>query len=218
MSVPLRRSKPRVVLMSVPLRRSEPHVVLMSVPLRRSEPHVVLMSVPLRRSKPRVVLMSVPLRRSEPRVVLISVGIQGFDAVALPRPGPTHNRYSRSGIPFSFVPIKLYMTIMELPSLIRSLTLIDDRRNNKNKRYPLPLLLLIAFCASISKHDSWYTMQDYAQAHEASIRELYKQLFGEELEHVTPSHDTLESCLASHSPQGLQGGLSKLDCGSPTVG
>ena len=42
------------------------------------------------------------------------------------------------------------MTIMELPSLIRSLTLIDDRRNNKNKRYPLPLLLLIAFCASIS--------------------------------------------------------------------
>ena len=107
---------------------------------------------------------------------------------------------------------------MELPSLIRSLTLIDDRRNNKNKRYPLPLLLLIAFCASISKHDSWYTMQDYALAHEASIRELYKQLFGEELEHVTPSHDTLESCPASHPPQGLQGGLSKLDCGSPTMG
>ena len=52
------------------------------------------------------------------------------------------------------------MTIMELPSLIRSLTLIDDLRNNKNKRYPLPLLLLITFCASISKHDSWYTMQD----------------------------------------------------------
>ena len=84
---------------------------------------------------------------------------------------------------------------MELPSLIRSLTLIDDRRNNKNKRYPLPLLLLIAFCASISKHDSWYTMQDYALAHEASIRKLYKQLFGEELEHVTPSHDTLNRAL-----------------------
>ena len=84
---------------------------------------------------------------------------------------------------------------MEPPSLIRSLTLIDDRRNNKNKRYPLPLLLLIAFCASISKHDSWYTMQDYALAHEASIRVLYKQLFGEELEHVTPSHDTLNRAL-----------------------
>ena len=84
---------------------------------------------------------------------------------------------------------------MELPSLIRSLTLIDDRRNNKNKRYPLLLLLLIAFCASISKHDSWYTMQDYALAHEACIRELYKQLFGEELEHVTPSHDTLNRAL-----------------------
>ena len=111
------------------------------------------------------------------------------------------------------------MTKMELPSLIRSLTLIDDRRNNKNKRYPLPLLLLIAFCASISKHDSWYTMQDYALAHEASIRELYKRLFGEELEHVTPSHDTLKIVpCKSHSPQGLQGGLSKLDCGSPTVG
>ena len=78
---------------------------------------------------------------------------------------------------------------MELPSLIRSLTLIDDRRNNKNKRYLLPFLLLIAFCASISRHDSWYTMQDYALAHKAS--KLYKQLFGEELEHVTPSHDTL---------------------------
>ena len=111
------------------------------------------------------------------------------------------------------------MTIMELPSLIRSLTLIDDRRNNKNKRYPLLLLLLIAFCASISKHDSWYTMQDYALAHEASIRELYKQLFGEELEHVTPSHDPLKIVPSkSNSPQGLQGGLSKLDCGSPTVG
>ena len=39
---------------------------------------------------------------------------------------------------------------MELPSLISSLSLIDDRRSNKNKCYPLPLLLLIAFCASIS--------------------------------------------------------------------
>ena len=39
---------------------------------------------------------------------------------------------------------------MELPRLISSLSLIDDRRSNKNKRYPLPLLLLIAFCASIS--------------------------------------------------------------------
>ena len=53
---------------------------------------------------------------------------------------------------------------MELPSLINRLSLIDDRRSDKNKRYPLPLLLLIAFCASISKHGSWYTMQDYAQA------------------------------------------------------
>jgi transposase DDE domain len=84
---------------------------------------------------------------------------------------------------------------MELPSLISSLSLIDDQRSDKNKHYPLPLLLLIAFCASISKHDSWYTMQDYAQAHEASLRELYKQLFGEELEHVTPTHDTLNRAL-----------------------
>ena len=78
---------------------------------------------------------------------------------------------------------------MEPSSLISSLSLIDDHRSDKNKRYPLPLLLLIAFCASISKHDS-YTKHDYAQAHEASLRELYKQLFGEELEHVTPTHDT----------------------------
>ena len=50
-----------------------------------------------------------------------------------------------------------------------------------------------------------------ALAHEACIRELYKQLFGEELEHVTPSHDTLRIVpCKSHSPQGLQGGLSKL--------
>lgn len=87
------------------------------------------------------------------------------------------------------------MTIIELPNLIRSLTLINGHRNNKNKRYSLPLLLLIAFCASISKHDSWYTMQDYALAHEESIRALYKQLFGEELDHVTPSHDTLNRAL-----------------------
>ena len=38
-------------------------------------------------------------------------------------------------------------------------------------------------------------MQDYAQAHEASLRELYKLLFGEELEHVTPTHDTLNRAL-----------------------
>lgn len=31
---------------------------------------------------------------------------------------------------------------MGLPSLISSLSLIDDRRSNKNKHYPLPLLLL----------------------------------------------------------------------------
>ncbi|MFC2756086.1 MAG: transposase family protein, partial [Porphyromonas pasteri] len=43
---------------------------------------------------------------------------------------------------------------MESSSLISSLSLIDDHRSDKNKRYPLPLLLLIAFCASISKHDS----------------------------------------------------------------
>lgn len=79
---------------------------------------------------------------------------------------------------------------MELSSLISSLSLINDRRSDKNKRYPLRLLLRIAFCASISKHDSWYIKDDYAQAHEASLRELYKQLFGEELAHVTPTHDT----------------------------
>ena len=54
---------------------------------------------------------------------------------------------------------------MELPSLISSLSLIDDRRNDKNKRYPLPLLHLIVFCASISKHDSWYTMQRIMSKH-----------------------------------------------------
>ena len=38
-------------------------------------------------------------------------------------------------------------------------------------------------------------MQDYARAHEASLRELYKLLFGEELERVTPTHDTLNRAL-----------------------
>ena len=37
-------------------------------------------------------------------------------------------------------------------------------------------------------------MQDYAQAHETSLRELDKQLFGEELEHP-PTHDTLNRAL-----------------------
>lgn len=95
----------------------------------------------------------------------------------------------------SFAPSIVILQIMELPSLISSLSLIDDRRSNKNKRYPLPPLLLITFCTSISKHDSWYTMQDYAQAHEASLRELHKKLFGEELEHVTPTHDILNRAL-----------------------
>nr|WP_314758906.1 hypothetical protein [uncultured Porphyromonas sp.] len=49
---------------------------------------------------------------------------------------------------------------MELSSLISSLSLIDDRRSDKNKRYPLPLLLLITFYASISKHYLWHAMQD----------------------------------------------------------
>ena len=46
---------------------------------------------------------------------------------------------------------------MELLILISSLWLIDDRLNDKNKRYLLSLFLLIVFCVSISKHDSWYT-------------------------------------------------------------
>ena len=37
--------------------------------------------------------------------------------------------------------------------------------------------------------------EDYVQAHETSLRELYKQLFVEELEHVTPTHDTLNRAL-----------------------
>ena len=47
---------------------------------------------------------------------------------------------------------------MELLILISSLCLIDDRRNDKNKHYLLSLFLLIVFCVSISKHDSWYTI------------------------------------------------------------
>lgn len=93
---------------------------------------------------------------------------------------------------------------MEPSSLISSLSLIDDHRSDKNKRYPLPLLLLIAFCASISKHDS-YTKHDYAQAHEASLRELYKQLFGEELESMSPPpHDTLNRALQVIPHQGFK--------------
>lgn len=103
---------------------------------------------------------------------------------------------------------------MELPSLISSLSLIDDRRSNKNKRYPLPLLLLIAFCASISKHESWYTMQDYAQAHEVSLRELYKLLFGEELEHVTPTHDTLNRALQLFSSSRTKSSNKPIKTGS----
>lgn len=101
---------------------------------------------------------------------------------------------------------------MESSSLISSLSLIDDHRSDKNKRYPLPLLLLIAFCASISKHDS-YTKHDYAQAHEASLRELYKQLFGEELESMSPPPHTrhAQSSPASHPPSGLQASLSGLE-------
>ena len=61
---------------------------------------------------------------------------------------------------------------MESSSLISSLSLIDDHRSDKNKRYPLPLLLLIGFCATISKHDA-NTKHVNAQAHQASLRELY---------------------------------------------
>ena len=84
---------------------------------------------------------------------------------------------------------------MELLILISSLWLIDDRRNDKNKRCLLSLFLLIVFCVSISKHDSWYTMQDYAQAHEDSLKALYLRLFGVALEHVTPTHDTLNRAM-----------------------
>ena len=84
---------------------------------------------------------------------------------------------------------------MELPSLIESLTLIEDHRSDKNKRYPLSLLLLIVFCASVSMHDSWHTMQDYVQAHDYSLKALYLRLFGVPLEHVTPTHDTLNRAM-----------------------
>ena len=65
---------------------------------------------------------------------------------------------------------------MELQSLINSLSLIDAPRSDKNKRYPLPLLLLIAFCASISKHDLWYTMQYYQLLHELDVTDAFVSL------------------------------------------
>ena len=65
-------------------------------------------------------------------------------------PRLTHNVSSSWSELISFVPSIVILQVMELPSLISSFSLIDDRRSNKNKRYPLPLLLLIAFCASIS--------------------------------------------------------------------
>ena len=54
---------------------------------------------------------------------------------------------------------------MELLSLISSLSLIDGRRSNKNNRYPLLLLLLIAFCQASLSMTLGTHMQDYAQAH-----------------------------------------------------
>ena len=56
-----------------------------------------------------------------------------------------------------FVSSAVIHHVMELLILISSLWLIDDRLNDKNKRYLLSLFLLIVFCVSISKHDSWYT-------------------------------------------------------------
>ena len=43
------------------------------------------------------------------------------------------------------------------------------------------------------------TMQDYAQAHETSLRELCMQLFGEELEHVLPTTPSIELFSSSHT-------------------
>lgn len=87
---------------------------------------------------------------------------------------------------------------MKLTSLIESLTLIEDHRSDNNKRYTLPLFLLIVFCASISKHDSWYTMQDHAQFHAYNLKALYMNLFGMLLEHVPPRMiPSIEPCNSS---------------------
>ena len=77
---------------------------------------------------------------------------------------------------------------MELPSVICSLSPIDDRRSDENKSYPLPLLFLyIAFYSSISKHDSWYTIQDYALRHMSPVLgDSASSFSGEMLEHVIP--------------------------------
>lgn len=38
-------------------------------------------------------------------------------------------------------------------------------------------------------------MQDYAQAHDYSLKALYLRLFGVPLEHVTPTHDALNRAM-----------------------
>lgn len=85
---------------------------------------------------------------------------------------------------------------MELLSLISSLSLIDDRRNDKNKRYPLPLLHLIVFSTSISKHDSWYTMQRIMPKHMRLVLGSFTSSFSwRSLSMSPPTHDTLNRAL-----------------------
>ena len=101
---------------------------------------------------------------------------------------------------------------MELPSLIESLTLIENHRSDKNKCYTLPLFLLIIFCASISKHDSWYTIR----AHAGNLKSLYINLFGVPLEHpsrMTPSIEPCNSSLISSSKKLITLDLRPLTLG-----
>jgi len=63
-------------------------------------------------------------------------------------------------------------------------SIIDPRRNTKNKLHPLQSIIFITLCSTLCGYDDWVSIEDFAQEQQ----EWFKQHI--DLPHGIPSHDT----------------------------
>ncbi|SER44650.1 Transposase DDE domain-containing protein [Azotobacter beijerinckii] len=68
-------------------------------------------------------------------------------------------------------------------------TLVDPRRETRNKLHALQDIVMITLCATLCGHDDWVGIEDFAHENEAWLRELLPRANG------IPSHDTLSDVI-----------------------
>ena len=83
------------------------------------------------------------------------------------------------------------------PSILISLSKIEDPRIDRTKKHQLVDILFIAICASIAGSDSWLDIEEFGEAYEEWFRSIL------DLPNGIPSHDTFARVFAKLDPKQL---------------